>query len=124
MPTKPSLVALALILILSSERSGAEPPKAAATGTLHLRLSERSPLSATNDVVSRALGDDRPANAEEMSRWGYDLGSESFEAFVPPTYKPDVPFGLFVFVSAGDVQVSPAWLALFQRHKLIWICAN
>ncbi len=52
----------------------------------------------------------------------YDLASLSFEVFVPRSYHPDVPHGLFVWMGVTDVP--PAWMDVLARHKLILVAAN
>jgi dienelactone hydrolase len=64
------------------------------------------------------------ANGPEAALLGsvkYDVSRESFEIFVPASYRPDMPHGLFVWT--GVAPVPPAWQEVFSRHKLICISA-
>jgi hypothetical protein len=55
----------------------------------------------------------------------YDPSSESYELYVPAEYKPQTPYGLFVWISAGPKGDVPARLKeALDKHKLIWIGAN
>jgi len=90
------------------------------TGRLHLTFAERSPLSALDVVLSRM--DMNSLSAKNAASLEYDLARLSFEVVVPPTYKPDVPHGLFVWLGVSDF--SPAWLNVLARHKLILVVAN
>jgi predicted esterase len=94
------------------------------TGRLHLTFTERSPLSNLDEVLRRIDATDlarKQAEADKASL-EYDLARESFEAFVPPTYKPDGSYGLFLWTGVADIPA--AWQGVFTRHKLIWISAN
>ncbi len=62
----------------------------------------------------------RPSDAV-LAKQEYDLAGESFEVFVPSAYKPEVAHGLFVW--AGVTPVSPEWLEVFGRRKLISVTA-
>ncbi len=92
----------------------------APTGRLHLTFAERSPLSTLNVVLGRI--DMNNLSAQNAASFEYNLPSLSFEVVVPPTYKPDVPHGLFVWLGVSDF--SPAWLSVLARHKLILVVAN
>ncbi len=115
------LLGIVLTLGTSATGSGNPPAKApAATGHLRLTFTERSPLSAL-DVVLRRM-DYVNMSAAAAASLQYDLARLSFEVFVPSTYKPDVPHGLFVWMGVTDVP--PAWVNVLARHKLILIVAN
>ena len=44
---------------------------------------------------------------------------------MPKTYKPGVPHGLLVYISAGnDGSPSADWVPLLEKHSLLWIGAN
>jgi predicted esterase len=92
----------------------------ASTGRLRLTFTERSPLSARDDVLRRLDADLRNmgANADKATL-EYNLANEFFEVFVPPAYQPAVPHGLFVWT--GVAELPPAWFEVFSRHKLICI---
>jgi hypothetical protein len=112
------LLSLTVLLVAaSSSSSGESPNPRAATGQLHLTFTERSPLSST-DVIRQRM-DMLAGGAESLT---YDPASNSFEVFVPHTYRLDLPHGLFVWM--GVSEFSPAWLDVLARHKLILVSAN
>jgi hypothetical protein len=115
------LLGVMLIFGASAPSPGDPPAEApASTGRLHLTFTERSPLS-TLDVVLRRM-DYTNLAASAAASLEYDLTRLSFEVFVPPTYRPDAPHGLFVWLGVTDV--SPTWLKVLARHKLILVGAN
>jgi predicted esterase len=91
----------------------------ASTGLLHLNFAERSPYSEPNVVLSRM---EYSRQSTDMRAFEYDLARLSFEVFVPRSYRPDVPHGLFVWMGVTDVP--PAWRDVLARHKLILVVAN
>jgi len=103
---------------------GARPATApAASGHQRLTFTERHPLSALDEVVRRldVRFDTMAASDVALAKQEYDLANESFDVFVPTTYKPEVPHGLFVWV--GVTPVSPEWFGVLSRHKLIAVTA-
>jgi hypothetical protein len=127
MDYKGPILRIMLILCISTTGlSGQSIGTTAGSKRLHLTFTERSPLSTLDIVLPRFdpnHSSQKPSDTAK-TRLGYDLAEESFEAFIPSTYKSDVPHGLFVWVSAGNAEVPSAWLDVFGRHKLIWISAN
>jgi dienelactone hydrolase len=115
------LLSVVSVLMVWAMGSGAPPTRTpTATGHLHLTFSERSPLSAVEVVLAR-MGYVYPA-PNVIANLEYDLAQLSFEVFVPPTYRPEVPHGLFVWM--GVTEVPPVWLNALARHKLILLVAN
>jgi dienelactone hydrolase len=54
----------------------------------------------------------------------YDLSRESFEILVPKGYKESEPYGLFIWISAGNKpSISPEWEKVLADKKLIFIGA-
>jgi hypothetical protein len=100
-------------------------PATVPEGTGHQRLTftERHPLSTLDEVVRRMdiHFDTMVAADVALAKQEYDLAAESFEVFVPATYKPDVPHGLFIWL--GVPPVSPDWLEVFARCRLISVTA-
>jgi len=97
---------------------GGQPAIASpATGWLHLTLTEHSPLSAPGEVLKRLdMADHPPENMESLAY------GPSFDVFVPPSYNPNAPHGLLVWM--GMTEFSSAWLDALSRHQLILVCAN
>ncbi len=115
------LLSIVSVLMASATGSGGPPARMpAATGRLHLTFTERSPLSAVEVVLDRTGYVNPSPNV--VASFEYDLAHLSFEVFVPPTYRPEVPHGLFVWMGVTDVP--PVWLNALARHKLILIVAN
>jgi hypothetical protein len=103
---------------------GAQPATArGAVGHQRLTFTKRHPLGTLDEVVRRLdihFENMLPSDVA-LAKQEYDLANESFEVFVPSTYKPDVPHGLFVWV--GVTPVSPDWFDVLGRHKLISVTA-
>ena len=99
----------------------AAPAAQQPTGGLHLVFTDRSPLSPMKEMARRPTLVPMAPDAEKLE---YDLARESFEAFVPPAYRPQTPFGLFVFISADKAEVPSGWLDVLARRKLILVSAN
>lgn len=115
------LPSLVLAFVASAANPGSSPTKPpASTGHLRLTFAERSPLSALDVVLDRM--DMNKQSIRNAAGFEYDLSRLSFEVVVPPTYKPDVPHGLFVWLGVTDF--SPTWLNALARHKLILVVAN
>jgi predicted esterase len=93
----------------------------ASTGRLTLTFTQRSALSSPGEARRRftdeSSGQGLPADLKD-----YDLADESFDVFVPPTYKPDVPHGLLVWV--GVTEFDRQWFDVLARHKLIFVSPN
>lgn len=130
MSHKMLLLLMTTLLATASARpakTAAQAPLAkpsAATGRLHLTFTERSPLSARDQILRRIDVDPQSKSLSPKMRANveYDLANESFEVFVPPAYRGDVAYGLFLWNGVGEVP--PAWQEVFSRRKLIWISAN
>jgi poly(3-hydroxybutyrate) depolymerase len=122
-----ALVSFVALLCLTASAQAQEPHK---TGTFSATFAERSPLSPvpdvgkrmgwTTDMMKRSKSGDNSLELE------YDLNNESFEIVVPSSYTPAEKWGLFVFVNAGPGGKlhHQDWLAVLEKHKLIWIGAN
>lgn len=108
-------VILVLTLGLSGIRASTRAP--AATGQLHLTFTESSPLSSVDTILRRLdMAEHPPENMEAMA---YEL---SFDVYVPPDYRPNMPYGLLVWMGMSDVP--SAWLGVLARHRLILVCTN
>jgi dienelactone hydrolase len=115
------LIGSVLALGISAANATDTPARTPApTGPLRLTFTERSPYSAT-DLVLQRMGYSRQSIGNSKA-FEYDLSSLSFEAFVPRSYSPDVPHGLFVWLGVTDVP--PAWVDILARHKLVLVSAN
>ncbi len=114
--------AVLILSLLAPAMPGAESsPGAHATGQFQLTFTERSPHSRTETVFKR-MGRTNPPTATEIKDATYDPARDPFEVYVPPTYKADGSFGLFVWV--GVSEASAEWLPVLARHKLIFVSAK
>jgi RNA polymerase sigma factor (sigma-70 family) len=92
-------------------------------GSLKLKFDEPSPYSALEEMGRR----NATASWGTYGRTGraYDVAQESFQVYVPQLYKPErAPFGLFVWISAGDATMPDAWRGVFDRNRMIYISAD
>jgi predicted esterase len=121
MPIKQLLFCTLAVFVASTSLPGGEPAKgpAATTGPLHLIFTERSPLSSVDVLLQRMDLTTQPGGAESLA---YNPAGVSFEVFVPPSYRPELPHGLFVWM--GVSEFSPTWLNVLARHNLILVSAN
>jgi dienelactone hydrolase len=88
-----------------------------ATGRLRLTFEDRNPLG--KEITKR-----RPFAEVDATTQPYDLKKESFEVFVPRTYRANVPHGLLVWIDAKSAELPENWKEVLGRHKLIWVSAN
>jgi hypothetical protein len=94
------------------------------TGAYQTSFSDRSPLSALEIQVPRFGGSLTALKASGKDN-DYDLKDESFEVYVPQTYKAGDGWGLFVFDSPGGRgNLHEQWREVLEKHKLIWIGPN
>lgn len=123
-----SLVLLALGAVTGSATPvpGAEPARSGAIQLLVPGRSKSSAIATLVDRISNAtLEQAKAVAANEGAEFDYHVSNETFEAFIPPNYTGDEPFGLFVWVSAGPSGVAPPqWQEVLEKHKLIWVGAN
>ena len=84
-----------------------------------LVFTERSPLSPVASVTQRfRVKLNHPPD-------DYNLADESFEVYVPASYDGSEPYGLLVWINAGESGAPPAeYLPVLDEHKLIWLGAN
>jgi len=82
-------------------------------------FTERSPLSTVKAVTQRfrvRLKNPPP---------DYDLADESFTVYVPQGDQAAEPYGLIVWIYAGDSGAPPRpYLPVLEEHNLIWVGAN
>ena len=93
------------------------------TGAISLTFDQKSALSDAAKIAQRAGW---PLESiQKQIDINYDLAQESYNAFVPPAYDGTEPYGLFVYISAGDDGGPPGdWKDVLTRHKIIWIGAR
>jgi hypothetical protein len=111
-----------LVGFLSPTLRADDPPKT--IGQLHLTFDKRSPLSMMIEQ-SKRLGFSLQALEKSQFEKDYDIANESFEAYIPDSYKPQGKWGLIVWISSGESgKPPPVFVSLLEQHKLLWIGAN
>jgi hypothetical protein len=99
----------------------ADDPK---IGAYQTSFTDRSPLSALEIQVPRFGGTLAALKASGKDN-DYNLPDETFEVWVPPSYKAADGWGLFVFDSPGGRgNLHEPWREVLEKHKLIWIGPN
>src|SRR5689334_14188544 len=86
-----------LLIVLLAPATFADEPR---TGAFQTAFTERSPLS-TIDVQVPRFGGTMNALAASGKDNDYNLKDETFQVWVPETYKAADGWGLFVFDSPG-----------------------
>jgi hypothetical protein len=82
-------------------------------------FTERSPLSTVGAVTERFRFELDGPLAD------YVLEDESFEVYVPQDYDGSEPYGLIVWINAGERGAPPIhYLPVLDQHNLIWIGAK
>ena len=116
-------------LQLHRDTANLEPPTPLAphaVGSYRTTFTERSPLSSPGMYQERFHMTREGMVQSDPAEGHYDLARESFEVFVPDTYDPDKPAGLFVWISpasSGGLAKSEN-LAALGDHNILWIGAN
>ena len=100
-------------------------PTAGSRGIVKTIFTERSPLSAPEEV-SRRMGEDPVAVRREHPNLGrYDIAAESYQVYVPEGYTPEAEAGLMVYIhSTKNGSPSKEWLPIFDRFGIIWVGVN
>ncbi len=104
----------------------AQPAKAHQTGTLQVRFAERSTLGQVAEVAKRwGLTLEQIATVDP-TEGRYQIADESFAVHVPESYRPEEPWGLFVWISPGESGAvrRPENQRVLAEQKLIWVGAN
>jgi hypothetical protein len=91
-------------------------------GTFDLHFDEPSPARLREQERLRA------ATNPSADATSYDLKAQTFDAFVPPTYRTGKKaFGLLVWIAANARaadEIPPDWSAVLTRDQCIFICAR
>jgi hypothetical protein len=104
------------------------------TGRFSTAYTEHHPLSASSAIMARMLAPSelRATATKIQQKLGgrlpehlYDIKAEKFQVYVPEDYDGGVPYGLFVYINAGnDGGPGGDWLPLFKKHRLIFVGAD
>lgn len=106
------------ILMTPTPKPGDNPD----SGKQRIIFQEHHPLTKDKEMTRRTgirMG------AGPKAGYFYDIQDESFELYVPPDYDGSEPYGLIVWISAGQSGSIPdMYIPLMDKHKFIWIGAN
>jgi len=115
------IVWLSIFMAALAPAAGALAADEARTGAYQTSFTERSPLSAMDIQVPRFGGTMSALKASGKDN-DYNLNDETFQVYVPQSYKPGDGWGLFVFDSPGARgNLHEPWRQVLEKHKLIWI---
>lgn len=103
-----------------------EAPQANRVGRYATTFTQRSPLSSLKAIARRY--DRKVSELQGTGKDGpsYDLTKETFEVVVPPSYRPDKPAALLVWVSPtprGGIS-TPALTKVLGEKEILWVGAD
>jgi len=118
-------LAARIALAQEPQSASAEPPRARfdhARGAFEARF-DALPEEATPAAMLARLD---PGRAPGEADRPLDLATEAFFVFVPESYSPERPHGLFVWISPTDSGAvrRPEMRALLAERRLIWVGAQ
>ena len=99
----------------------AAPPAATAaavvkTGEMDLKFTVRSPLSTRKELARRLNYKESDLGPD------YDLSKCPFKAYVPASYNPAIPCGVFVYLGYKDSEALPTlWEPILDKFNMIFI---
>ncbi|MCP4661251.1 MAG: tetratricopeptide repeat protein [bacterium] len=102
------------------------PPTPGRVGGFQTSFTERSPLSDIQVFLERYQHEFEEIAKVDPAKGAYELANESFELYVPESYRPETPWGLFVWISPGGSGGvgKPENLKVLDEKRLIWIGPN
>jgi len=104
----------AILALHSPVQAGKAPPLPG--GASDLTFTESPPHSDADELKARFSAKEDPGP--------YDVSKEKFRIVVPPSYRPGVPWGLFIFINADDHAGVPAgYEPVLEKHKLLAVSA-
>jgi tetratricopeptide (TPR) repeat protein len=102
-----------------------EPPAPGRLGRYRTSFAEASPLAMIDELTRRfgLTGEELAADTDGTS---IDLAVESFDVYVPGTYRPGEGWGLLVWISPTEFGgfVRSEIAAALTAHQLIWVGAD
>ena len=111
----------ALIIIISSNLNALEENDKHKTGNLNL-----TQKGAPTSLVSKYF--ERIEHRQKLSGEWYVFEKrteEKWNVYVPSSYNPSKPYGIFCFIHSGDISHLPKnWQATIDKHNLIWVSAQ
>ncbi len=104
----------------------AYPPTPGRVGVFQTSFTERSPLSGIQVFLERYQRTFEEIAKVDPARGAYNLARESFELYVPESYRPETPWGLLVWISPGQYGGvrKPENMKVLADKRLIWIGPN
>jgi predicted esterase len=103
-------------------RSQPEPPRTGAPIKATLALTRRAPLSSLAEIQRRIGYADADVSEPDED---YLVAAESFNLYVPASYRAEQPAGLLVWIDAGDVPVlPPEYEAVLEQQGVLWAAAR
>lgn len=126
-----SALTVALLLCAAARCQAADPPAEplpARTGGYSVSFPEHAPYASLKHVISRTCTDSQAREwvakyKGKLPDYAYQTKDEKWAVLVPNYYQPEVPLGLFVFISAGDGASMGAYKDIMARHRLIFVSA-
>jgi predicted esterase len=120
-PIRTAVPFVMLLFFIASAGAASGPHQ---KGSFTAVFEQYSPFSDTESISNRMLVSvERDSNKKHC----YDIKHESFEVYVPDCYDSNTPFGLIVWISAGDsgsIEHFHDEKQLMAKHKLLWVGAN
>lgn len=116
-PMKKYLACILQVVAFSLTSSAfAAEPFPTAPGRHTVQFPESAIQSGAEEVKARlSAAEDAPA---------YDITKERFELVVPANYRATEPWGLFIWIDAGNrPKLPPQWESVLATHKLLVVAA-
>jgi len=121
-------VALVLLATTCRPAIGQNDPE---VGQFQIRLREPAAASAIEHCVPRLVAPEKFAAwraqlGRSLPERAYDPAEETFEVYVPESYRPRRGFGLLVWIDSDDRGTLPSedWKPVLDRQRLLFIAAN
>jgi hypothetical protein len=117
----PACLAVLLTAILAMPQFGhaaAVPPRA------RPRPQDAQPASPGKEGIVKLTGNvpEIPDKVPQVADYNVKLEDEKFYLCVPPNYRDTEPFGLLVFVHAGEeMSMPPDWKPMLAKRKLLYV---
>lgn len=97
-------------------------PRAGVATKARIALTRRAPLSSLGEIQRRiGYSDAEVSEADE----DYVVSAESFDLYVPASYRADQPAGLLVWIDASDVPtLPPTYEPVLEERRVLWAAAR
>jgi len=108
-------VVMVFAAVVWSGSGYAAPAVELQTGSFQGAFTVRVAASHPDNLITR-FGAKKEREREHAV---YDITQEKFDVHVPPDYDGKTRYGVLVWMSGGEPPEE--WLAILQKHKLIWV---